>query len=255
MSYADASQSHLQIAVTTVPPRDLTMSQAERIRIAIDDRITDAALTPGTRAPSLRGRPYLHEGAFAFWCEDARSREWLENQVKSIPSPIPDTTLTVVKLSEVRRKLRAGLLLHSHITDPVTLQKVISNQNPWYKVDTWQCISASVTEGAEEAEEGLSSRYKVVYLVLGIPEDQKQTILDRDRRVSHLSGGGYIRFFSSKEEESEATTTTTAATKETSTPEPSTSAPHQGQSELEKASPLKTEGGTSEDEDGLLNSP
>ncbi|XP_063835313.1 mucin-5AC-like [Ostrinia nubilalis] len=223
----DQSQLELQIAVTTVPQESLSSSQARQLQDAVEDSILQVVLSPSQTvlAPSFRGRPYLFQGALAMWCENDYTRDWLENALKSIPSPIPDTTLVVVKLSDLKRKIRAGLLLHTFITDAAMIQKVLCSQNPWYQVDTWQCLSMSVKEG--DGHRHLPPKYKEVYMTLGIPEEQKQAILDRGRRVSHLSGGGYIRFLGKEEE---ATNTNREVKNST---ESSISAPHQGQSKME----------------------
>lgn len=257
VSYADASQSHLKVAVVTVPPRDLSADQADQLREAIDECIEQAILappTPSAQAPSFRGRPFLLDGALAMWCEDLNALSWLEKAVKALTSPIPGTSLDVIKQTEMKKKLKAGLLIHTSITEAAKLHKFLCAQNPWYKVDSWQCYDMTV----DDKPQGGSSKEKVVHLILGIPEDQRQTILDRDRRVAHMSGSGYIRFFT-PEETTPAVCNTAAkdeiVVKGTSTPEPSTSAPQQGPSEEGRNSPLPSEGSTSGDEDAALRSP
>ena len=254
--YADASQSHLRVAVITVPPKDLSQGQADQLRETIDDSILQAVLSPpspSAQAPSFRGRPFLMDGVLAMWCEDANALSWLEETVKTMTSPIPGTTMTVIRQSELKKRLKAGLLIHTRITEAATLHRVLCAQNPWYKVDSWQCYDMTVDEKQQEG----GSKDKVVHLILGIPEDQKQAILDRDRRVAHMSGSGYLRFFTTEE----ATTaggkpaaTSESRAKESSTQEPSTSAPQQGPSEVETNAPPEIGGGTS-DEDNALRSP
>ncbi|XP_075974068.1 uncharacterized protein LOC142975223 [Anticarsia gemmatalis] len=181
MSYADANKSHLRVAIITVPPRDLSQSQADQLREAIDDSILQAVLappSPSVHAPSFRGRPFLLDGALAMWCEDTNALDWLGKEIGNIASPVPGTTLTVIKQSEMKKKLKAGLLIHTRITEAATLQRVLCAQNPWYKVDSWQCYDMTVDDKPQE----VNSKEKIVHLILGIPEDQKQAILDRDRR-------------------------------------------------------------------------
>lgn len=254
VSYADASQSHLRVAVITVPPRDLSQNQAEQLRETIDDSILQAVLSPPhqtAQAPSFRGRPFLLDGALAMWCENANALNWLEEAVKNMTSPIPGTTLAVIKQSEMKKKLKAGLLIHTRFSEAAMLQKVLCAQNPWYKVDSWQCYDMTVDENQQDA----NSKEKVVHLILGIPEDQKQTILDRDRRIAHMSGSGYIRFFSPEEESAAETKPELAKinTAKASSPEPSTSAP-KPVSKMEEFSPLLA-GESTSDEDDVLRSP
>lgn len=257
VSYADASKSHLRVAVITVPPRDFSGEQAEQLRESIDDAILQCVLTPQSPGaltpPSFRGRPFLLDGVLAMWCEDDNALKWLEQSVKTMKSPIPDTTLAVIKMSDMKKKLRAGLLLHTRVTDAATLHKVLRAQNPWYKVDTWQCYDMTV----DDDKEG-NSKEKVVHLILGIPEDQRQAILDRDRRVAHMTGSGYVRFFSSDEPApADSPAAAQSATMEhdgTAHPTPTTSAPQPGPSEVEsEADPLSED--YVSDEDGVLRSP
>ncbi|XP_075970111.1 uncharacterized protein LOC142972739 [Anticarsia gemmatalis] len=256
MSYADANKSHLRVAIITVPPRDLSQSQADQLREAIDDSILQAVLappSPSVHAPSFRGRPFLLDGALAMWCEDTNALDWLGKEIGNIASPVPGTTLTVIKQSEMKKKLKAGLLIHTRITEAATLQRVLCAQNPWYKVDSWQCYDMTVDDKPQE----VNSKEKIVHLILGIPEDQKQAILDRDRRVAHMSGSGYIRFFTSEEQatsSSRPTATEESTEGAASGPEPSTSAPQQGSSEMETDPPPQNKGTTS-DEDDVLRSP
>ncbi|KAL0871690.1 hypothetical protein ABMA27_004206 [Loxostege sticticalis] len=252
VSYADASQSHLRVAIITVPPRDLSQEQADQLRETIEDRILEAVLSPpspSAQAPSFRGRPFLMDGVLAMWCENENALTWLEREASSMTSPVPGTALAVIRQSELKKRLKAGLLIHTRITDSKTLHKVLCAQNPWYKVDSWQCYDMSVTDqpGAVDSKE------KVVHLILGIPEDQRQPIMDRDRRVAHMTGSGYIRFFT-PEEATTAEPNQTVVSETTAAPGPSTSAPQPGPSRMEASSPLMCEEEFS-DEDGVLRSP
>ncbi|KAL0879685.1 hypothetical protein ABMA27_003400 [Loxostege sticticalis] len=167
------------------------------------------------------------DGVLAMWCEDENALTWLETETSSMTSPIPGTALAVIRQSELKKKLKAGLLIHTRITDSKTLHKVLCAQNPWYK--------------------------KVVHLILGIPEDQRQTIMDRDRRVAHMTRSGYIRFFT-PEDVTTAEPNQVVVSEMTATPGPSTSAPQPGPSRMEASSPLMCVEEIS-DEDGELRSP
>ncbi|KAL0811048.1 hypothetical protein ABMA28_010328 [Loxostege sticticalis] len=253
VSYADASQSHLRVAVITVPPRDLSQEQADQLRETINDSILQAVLfppSPSAQAPSFRGRPFLMDGVLAMWCEDENALAWLERETSRMTSPIPGTTLAVIRQSELKKRLKAGLLIHTRITDSKTLHKVLCAQNPWYKVDSWQCYDMSVADQPGTVD----SREKVVHLILGIPEDQRQAILDRDRRVAHMTGSGYIRFFT-PEDGNTAEPNPTVVSETAATPGPSTSAPQPGPSRMGASSPLTCEEEEISDEDGVLRSP
>lgn len=85
----------------------------EQLREAIVDCILRAVLSStssSSQAPSYRGRSFLTDAVLAMWCEDANALSWLKKTAETIALPIPDTSLTVIKMAEMKKKLKAGIV-------------------------------------------------------------------------------------------------------------------------------------------------
>ncbi|XP_069364894.1 uncharacterized protein [Maniola hyperantus] len=188
--YAKAVQSHLSVAVTTTPRTDLTQAEANTIQGLIQKAIFAACiepLAPGqTRyAPAFEGKAFLSEGVLKMWCHDDQALSWLKNVVPNLTSPKSGTKLTVIQQTEIPIRVRSGLYVPDYDGEIGQLHQVLSHQNPWYKVSQWVLFSYSRTTSSPPG----------VFLILGIPNEELPTILERGRKVAYSTGTIYIRFF------------------------------------------------------------
>lgn len=193
-SNADATQMDLRVAITTVPSVNLHTEQTEILRKSICNRIIEYSLSPLSEnacIPQFRDDPFHLDGVLAMWCENAETLVWLKETVKTMTSPIPSTTLTVIAQSDIKKRLKARLQLNSSIDKWDQLFKLMRLQNTHYNVDAWSLYKMTINDIPKKPE----SDEKLVHLTLGIPEDQKKQILDRGGRVAHIAGCGYIRFY------------------------------------------------------------
>lgn len=189
-SYADAAKKHLLVAVKILPSRGMTPEQSEQLADSLNqviDGLGDLrSLGQKVFFPLFRGKPFLSEGVLKIWCEDDRTLDWLRANVNQLTSPVPNTTLAIIKQSEVTRQIKAALLLPglkvSCTADIVRAHSVLSGQNEWCDVDSWELWAH------DQREKGL-------FLTLGIPETDIPAIMARERRMVYRMGNTYVRFF------------------------------------------------------------
>lgn len=186
-TYARASKdipARLAVAICYSPPsRDMTQKEADLLKTELERLIMDA--DPTEPLPAFRGYPRVAEGTLQMWCEDDRALTWLHQKVPNIKLPDTDLTLTVMRQSDVPTRVRAALFVPRYNGDIAKLQEVLIRQNYWYDIGKWSLYKATAVGGDNHG----------TYLTLGIPPDEVQKVLERERRISYFLGSIYVRFY------------------------------------------------------------
>ena len=179
-SYARATKdipARLAVAICLSPPsRDMTIDEAEHIKLSLEDLVMDA--DPSMPLPAFRGYPRVADGTVQMWCEDYGALTWLTLNLTKIKLPNTKDTLTLVKQSDVPTRVRAALFVPRYNGDIARLQSVLSRQNTWYDIGRWSLYRATSVGGDNHG----------TYLTLGIPPDEVVKVLERERRISYLLG-------------------------------------------------------------------
>lgn len=134
--------------------------------------------------PALRGYPRIAEGTVQMWCEDDNALTWLTQNVPDIRLPETDLTLTVTRQTDKPTSVRAALFVPRYNGDIARLKSLLIRQNTWYDIVRWSLYRATSVGGDNHG----------TYLTLGIPADEVEKVLGRERRLSFLLGSLYVRF-------------------------------------------------------------
>ncbi|CAH0719925.1 unnamed protein product, partial [Brenthis ino] len=191
-SYAQATLTHLNVAITTNPRTDLTDKEATDIKDQLQKAIfTVAGNHKGIPsnipfAPIFLGRTTLHEGVLKLKCRDDETLAWLKGIVPTFKAPREGFCLTLIEQRQLRPKVKAALYVPDYQGDADFLHKILMSQNRYtYAVSSWQLIHYDVSKGDRPG----------MLLYLGIPRDEIPKLLAEGRRVAYSHGSIYIRFF------------------------------------------------------------
>lgn len=212
VSYATAAQSHLKVALTTVPQQDILPEQVDSLVSSLNKTIFKLMLAKKragqpTVVPDFNGRPFLCEGVIKFWGANPETVDWLKESVQLLPPLREGVTFTVIPESEMVKRVKAGLFLPDEELALDEIQDVLEMQNPRYNIGTWRLY------GTQKQEAGL-------FMSLGIPVAEIPALMQHGRRISYGTGSIYVRFFTSRGQLSDEPETNAASTE----PDPTTSA-------------------------------
>lgn len=182
-SYAEATQSNLQVAVVRADNQHITEEQATQVKKYLEGRILSDIKDPQVDySPSFIGRPTIMDGALKLWCEDDASLEWLNRAINQLPaSTCP--RLRVIKQSELSRRVSAAIFIPECTNSLEDTSLVLANQNKWAKVNTWTVHHHKMQEN------------DVLFIAVGIPETVIPEVMKRGRRMAHNLGSIYVRFY------------------------------------------------------------
>ncbi|KAJ8704029.1 hypothetical protein PYW07_013323 [Mythimna separata] len=139
-----------------------TISQevADQVLAAITSRIISEACSAkkSSPGPMFDGKPRYAGGVLKLWCSNDHTLAWLK---ETISGP----TLSASGLFE----------------DSRNIGRALSYQNPWVDVSRWVLLHADKQDACW-------------FLILGIPEDQIQTLMSADRRLCLGAGRVYVKF-------------------------------------------------------------
>ncbi|KAJ8708134.1 hypothetical protein PYW08_010500 [Mythimna loreyi] len=142
--------------------------------------------------------PQVADGTVQMWCEDENSLTWLTQNTPRIRLPDTDLTLTIMRQSDVPTRVRAALFVPRYKGDVARLQSILTRQNPWYDIGRWSLYKATSVGGDNHG----------TCLTLGIPADEVDKVLDRERCISYLFRTIYVCFYPRAHPTDEITDTT-----------------------------------------------
>lgn len=191
VSYADAAQAHLLVAIRTTPPTDLSVEQTNTVLMGVwhsIDASLASAVQNNTELPNInfKGKPFHSDGVLKMWCGDDETRKWLDDTVRSLPSPVPGTRLEMVSQKELVPRVKAAVFLPCiEETSLNIIELRLRAANRWLNVGSWAIHKCEYQETPNQGH----------FLMMGIPQTEVDLILKHDRRISYGVGAAYIRFF------------------------------------------------------------
>ncbi|KAJ8703587.1 hypothetical protein PYW08_001734 [Mythimna loreyi] len=214
-TYARATKdipARLAVAICLPPPsRDLTSDEATHVKSELERLLIESVVSDPTKPlPAFRGYPRVKDGTVQMWCEDENALTWLTQKLPSLRLPNSDQTLTVMRQSDVPTRVRAALFVPRFNGDIALLQSLLINQNAWYDIGRWSLYRATKVGGDNYG----------TYLTLGIPTDEVDKVLGRERRISYLLGSIYVRFYPQTHPKTESDDTEPTAQTQTETNDP-----------------------------------
>ncbi|XP_063382117.1 uncharacterized protein LOC134668609 [Cydia fagiglandana] len=185
-SYAAAAAADLTVAITNVRTGRLTQQDAAEVEQKIGDAIFQAAIETDldtvVEAPAFSGRPSFVDGYLKLWCQNANTKAWLMKWLESATLQNGDH-LVGKREDEMVRNIRCGILIPSLEENLTKVGRVLNFQNPWAMVRKWTLHHAIPLK-----------KRACTLLLVGIPEDVVQAVMEKGRRLNYLCGTVYIRF-------------------------------------------------------------
>ncbi|XP_052743549.1 uncharacterized protein LOC128199186 [Bicyclus anynana] len=194
-SYAGATQQHLSVAITLVPRADMTQTEAMTLQEQIQEEVFEACLrdpipgVPLTHAPTFSGKAFLSEGVLKMWCEDDQALQWLNAVLPRLNSRREGFEIKIINQREITKRVKGALYVPNYRGEIGKLHRILLRQNPKYDIGSWTLHNFKRSTG----------RLPGVFLILGIPQEKIDTILDNDRRVAYSTGTIYLKFFVGEE--------------------------------------------------------
>ncbi|KAJ8729871.1 hypothetical protein PYW07_016909 [Mythimna separata] len=184
-SYAQAAGDSLSVAVTCDRTGTISQEVADQVLAAITSRIISEACSAkkGTPGPMFDGKPRYAGGVLKLWCNNDHTLTWLKETVSGLTLSA-SAPLVVRSQSEILKRVRCGIAIPDDqglFGDSQNIGRALSYQNPWVDVSRWLLLHADKQNACW-------------FLILGIPEDQIQTLMDADRRLCLGPGRVYVKF-------------------------------------------------------------
>ncbi|XP_037970389.2 uncharacterized protein LOC105395455 isoform X2 [Plutella xylostella] len=171
----------LSIAVIVAPRREMTETQANDIKLALQRKVFEQVDTEDEGfVPLFRGIPQYSEGALKLWCVDYETLSWITEIIETVPSPIQGTRLNIVQQKDLLVKV--GILVPDFSESNRLILQYFTRQNACYDIGSWKIWSRE--------KHGNNT-----FLTLGIPKSELPKIMERERRIDFLLGSIYVRFF------------------------------------------------------------
>lgn len=182
----ELTTSDLSIAVTLEPFRYITEEQVKQVADALANQIQKAILKNDEYVPAFQHKPVRNLGYLPLTCQSAYDLLWLHETIAKIPSPIPNSKLTIKPPRSIPQFIKIGIFLPNFSGTVEELQNLLKKQNHWYDMDSWMLIN-SHKQGDDPAG------YHLTYCV---PENQAHIINNRHRRMAYSLGTVFINIYS-----------------------------------------------------------
>lgn len=164
----------------------LTKHQADQVQEILQEKLFALAReNPESEGPVFHGKPTFLRGTLQLWCADDSSVAWLKTAIDGFSLPSGET-LTVKRLIEDMTLRISSCVFIPGIYNISDVGRILRYQNPWADVDRWRLHNIR-----EQTANGM-------FIMMGIPKDVVEILLQRERRLCFMLGAVYVRFKHSK---------------------------------------------------------